>query len=88
MRCTRQVANKMSENTRDRRMNWQRSLLNRTAYVLPGLEIRVFGKVIVYCVDRRVAAVAQFFVRPAENRISKEPDFQSGRNVWAKQASG
>ena len=41
----------------------------------PGLEIRVFGKAIVYCVDIEWAVVALFSVRPADIRTSKDPDF-------------
>ena len=44
----------------------------------PGLEIRIFDRAIVYCVDIRVAAVTLFFVRPADTRTFRDPDFQSG----------
>jgi len=44
----------------------------------PGLEIRVFGKAIVYCVDIRSSVVILFFVRPADTRTFIDPDFQSG----------
>ena len=46
------------------------------AFVL-GLEIRVFDKAIVYCVDGRDIALTLVFVRPADIRTSKDPDFQS-----------
>ena len=44
----------------------------------PGLEIRVSGKAIVYCVDIRSSVVILFFVRPADTRTLTDPDFQSG----------
>jgi len=39
------------------------------------LEIRVFGKAIVYCVDIGWVVVTLFSVRPADIRTSKDPDF-------------
>jgi len=50
-------------------------MLQRAA---PGLEIRVFDRAIVYCVDRRMADGNHIFVRPADSRIFTDPDFQSG----------
>ena len=45
---------------------------------MPGLEIRVFGKAIVYFVDIRHVATTLLFVRPADIRTFTDPDFQSG----------
>ena len=53
-------------------------LLRKFLAFVPGLEIRVFDKAIVYCVDIRVVTVALFFVRCANIHSYTGPDFQSG----------
>jgi hypothetical protein len=51
-------------------------LLRKFLAFVTGLEIRVFDKAIVYCVDIRVAAVALYFIRPADTRTSTDSDAQ------------
>ena len=46
--------------------------------VEPRLEIRVFDKAIVYCVDMGQTDVHLLYVRPADTRTFTDPDFQSG----------
>ena len=50
----------------------------RIYHLVPGLEIRVFDKAIVYCVDIGLVAVTLFFIRPADIRTFTDLDFQSG----------
>ena len=59
-------------------MAGNRRLIYWASCISPRIEIRVFDKAIVYCVDIRVAAMTLVFVRPADTRTSKDPDFQSG----------
>ena len=47
----------------------------------PGLEIRVFDRAIVYCVDIGMTDGDIVFVRPADTRTFTDLDFQSGCDI-------
>ena len=59
-------------------------LLGKFLAFVPGLEIRVFDKAIVYCVDIRVVTVALFFVRPSVVSIDVTYERQGRRRILDK----